>query len=160
MTVIVCLDNANGMMFNHRRQSRDANVVKDILKTINGASLLIAPYSEPLFSQAEYSVSVSDSFLIDAGAEDYCFVENTSVAEFKEKISQLVIYKWNRDYPADFYFDIDYHLDTHGQSGIAMPTSAHRTIKVPASWSTPSPDIAVLAFRHFPGRSGRQGCLR
>lgn len=39
MTVIVCLDNANGMMFNHRRQSRDANVVKDILKTINGASL-------------------------------------------------------------------------------------------------------------------------
>lgn len=29
MTVIVCLDNANGMMFNHRRQSRDANVVKD-----------------------------------------------------------------------------------------------------------------------------------
>lgn len=60
MTVIVCLDNANGMMFNHRRQSRDANVVKDILKTINGASLLIAPYSEPLFSQAECSVSISD----------------------------------------------------------------------------------------------------
>lgn len=111
MTVIVCLDNANGMMFNHRRQSRDANVVKDILKTINGASLLIAPYSKPLFSHAEYSVSVSDSFLIDAGAEDYCFVENTSVAEFKENISQLVIYKWNRDYPADFYFDIDYAND-------------------------------------------------
>lgn len=111
MTVIVCLDNANGMMFNHRRQSRDANVVKDILKTINGASLLIAPYSEPLFSQAECSVSVSDSFLIDAGAEDYCFVENTSVAEFKEKISKLVIYKWNRDYPADFHFDIDYAND-------------------------------------------------
>ena len=39
MTVIVCLDNANGMMSNHRRQSRDANVVKDILKTINGASV-------------------------------------------------------------------------------------------------------------------------
>ena len=90
MTVIVCLDNANGMMFNHRRQSRDANVVKDILKTINGTSLLIAPYSEPLFSQAECSVSISDSFLTDAEANDYCFVENTSVAEFKEKISKLV----------------------------------------------------------------------
>ena len=111
MTVIVCLDNANGMMFNHRRQSRDANVVKDILKTINGTSLLIAPYSEPLFSQAECSVSISDSFLTDADANDYCFVENTSVAEFKEKISKLVIYKWNRDYPADFYFDIDYASD-------------------------------------------------
>lgn len=102
MTVIVCLDNANGMMFNHRRQSRDANVVKDILKTINGASLLIAPYSEPLFSQAECSVSISNSFLADADAKDYCFVENTSVAQFKEKISKLVIYKWNRDYPQIF----------------------------------------------------------
>lgn len=71
MTVIVCLDNANGMMFNHRRQSRDANVVKDILKTINGASLLIAPYSESLFSQAECSVSISESFLADADAKDY-----------------------------------------------------------------------------------------
>ena len=128
MTVIVCLDNANGMMFNHRRQSRDANVVKDILKTINGVSLLIAPYSEPLFSQAEYSVSVSDSFLIDAGAEDYCFVENTSVAEFKEKISQLGIYKWNRDYPADFYFDIDYANDYELETTLDFIGTSHEKI--------------------------------
>lgn len=128
MTVIVCLDNANGMMFNHRRQSRDANVVKDILKTINGASLLIAPYSKPLFSHAEYSVSVSDSFLIDAGAEDYCFVENTSVAEFKEKIAQLVIYKWNRDYPADFYFDIDYANDYELETTLDFIGTSHEKI--------------------------------
>ena len=128
MTVIVCLDNANGMMFNHRRQSRDANVVKDILKTINGASLLIAPYSEPLFSQAEYSVSVSDSFLIDAGAEDYCFVENTSVAEFKEKISKLIIYKWNRDYPADFFFDIDYANDYRLETTLDFGGTSHEKI--------------------------------
>ena len=124
MTVIVCLDNANGMMFNHRRQSRDANVVKDILKTINGASLLIAPYSEPLFSQAE----CSDSFLADADAKDYCFVENTSVAKFKEKISKLVIYKWNRDYPADFYFDIDYTNDYKLETMLDFGGTSHDKI--------------------------------
>mgnify|MGYP001095382869 CR=1 FL=1 len=128
MTVIVCLDNANGMMFNHRRQSRDANVVKDILKTINGTSLLIAPYSEPLFSQAECSVSISDSFLTDAEANDYCFVENTSVAEFKEKISKLVIYKWNRDYPADFYFDIDYANDYKLETTLDFVGTSHEKI--------------------------------
>lgn len=128
MTVIVCLDNANGMMFNHRRQSRDANVVNDILKTIKGTSLLIAPYSEPLFSQAECSVSVSDSFLVYAGAEDYCFVENTSVAEFKEKISKLVIYKWNRDYPADFYFDIDYANDYKLETTLDFVGTSHEKI--------------------------------
>ncbi len=128
MTVIVCLDNANGMMFNHRRQSRDANVVNDILKTTKGTSLLIAPYSEPLFSQAECSVSVSDSFLVDAGAEDYCFVENTSVAEFKEKISKLVIYKWNRDYPADLYFDIDYANDYKLETTLDFGGTSHEKI--------------------------------
>lgn len=128
MTVIVCLDNANGMMFNHRRQSRDANVVKDILKTINGASLLIAPYSEPLFSQAECSVSISDSFLADADAKDYCFVENTSVAKFKEKISKLVIYKWNRDYPADFYFDIGYANDYKLETTLDFVGTSHEKI--------------------------------
>lgn len=128
MTVIVCLDNANGMMFNHRRQSRDANVIKDILKTINGASLLISPYSEPLFSQEECSASVSDSFLVDAAAEDYCFVENASVAEFKEKITKLVIYKWNRDYPADFYFDIDYANDYKLETTLDFIGTSHEKI--------------------------------
>ena len=128
MTVIVCLDNANGMMFSHRRQSRDANVIKDILKTIDEAPLWIAPYSEPLFSQTECSVSVSDSFLVGAGAEDYCFVENTSVAELKEKISKLVIYKWNRDYPADFYFDIDYANDYKLETTIDFVGTSHEKI--------------------------------
>lgn len=128
MTVIVCLDNANGMMFNHRRQSRNANVVKDILNTIKGTSLLIAPYSEPLFSQAECSVSISDSFLTDADANDYCFVENTSVAKFKEKISKLIIYKWNRDYPSDFYFDIDYANDYKLETTLDFVGTSHEKI--------------------------------
>ena len=128
MTVIVCLDNANGMMFNHRRQSRDANVFKDILNTIKGTSLLIAPYSEPLFSQAECSVSISDSFLTDADANDYCFVENTSVAKFKEKISKLIIYKWNRDYPSDFYFDIDYANDYKLETTLDFVGTSHEKI--------------------------------
>lgn len=128
MTVIVCLDNANGMMFNHRRQSRDANVVKDILNTIKGTSLFIAPYSEPLFSQAECSVSISDSFLTDADANDYCFVENTSVAKFKEKISKLIIYKWNRDYPSDFYFDIDYANDYKLETTLDFVGTSHEKI--------------------------------
>ena len=128
MTVIVCLDNANGMMFNHRRQSRDVNVVKDILNTIKGTSLLIAPYSEPLFSQAECSVSISDSFLTDADANDYCFVENTSVAKFKEKISKLIIYKWNRDYPSDFYFDIDYANDYKLETTLDFVGTSHEKI--------------------------------
>ena len=88
----------------------------------------IPEYSESLFSQAECSVSISESFLADADAKDYCFVENTSVAEFKEKISRLVIYKWNRDYPADFYFDIDYASDYKLETTLDFGGTSHEKI--------------------------------
>ena len=70
----------------------------------------------------------SDSFLVDAGADDYCFVENASVAEFKEKIAKLVIYKWNRDYPADFYFDIDYANDYKLETTLDFIGTSHEKI--------------------------------
>ena len=106
MTVIVCLDNANGMMFNNRRQSRDANVVKDICETATGKRLLVGPYSAPLFG--ENDVIVSECFLDEARADDYCFVENVPMAKYLNKIDSIIVYKWNRDYPSDFFFDIDY----------------------------------------------------
>ena len=31
MTVFICLDDKNGMLFNHRRQSRDKAVIEDML---------------------------------------------------------------------------------------------------------------------------------
>ena len=106
MTVIVCLDNANGMMFNNRRQSRDANVIKDICETATGKRLLVGPYSAPLFGAND--VIVSESFLDEARADDYCFVENVPMAKYLNKIDSIIVYKWNRDYPSDFFFDIDY----------------------------------------------------
>lgn len=108
MKVIVCLDNDNGMMFNNRRQSRDANIIKDILETSKDSNLLIAPYSESLFSGTDAVIQVSNTFLSEATHNDYCFVENSHLLEYKDIITEIVVYKWNRDYPADFFFDIDF----------------------------------------------------
>ena len=38
--------------------------------------------------------------------EDYCFVENISPKLFEDKIDEIIIYNWNRIYPADMFFDI------------------------------------------------------
>lgn len=107
MKVIVCLDNNNGLMFNRRRQSRDSNIIRDIAETINGATLRVAPYSASLFS-GTLTVNASDDFLSGASDADYCFVENVHLFDYKNDIEELIVYKWNRDYPADLYFDIDY----------------------------------------------------
>lgn len=128
MTVIVCLDNANGMLFNGRRQSRDAAVVKDICSTVGSGRLLIAPFSEALFSAVGIDVTVCEDPLAAAQDSDYCFIENISVAACKETITRIIVYKWNRDYPADFFFDADYMREYRMESSVLFPGTSHDKI--------------------------------
>lgn len=107
MIVIVCLDDGNGMMFNGRRQSRDRAVIEDVALLSKDSKLYVKEYSYKLFSDLNLqNVVVSSDMLNEAEDGEYCFVEDMSVGTFSEKIERLIIYKWNRVYPADFYFDM------------------------------------------------------
>lgn len=107
MILIVCADDALGMMFNHRRQSRDRAVCADILKLTEGKKLWIKPYSAPLFSDApDGAVTVAEDCLDHAGMGEYCFVEDCSAAPWAARVEQVILYRWNRRYPADLRFDI------------------------------------------------------
>lgn len=107
MIVIVCLDEQGGMMFNRRRQSRDQFVTRDILEMCQGRHLYLNAYSASIFQdlQVEYLI-VADNFLEQSGEGDYCFVENQKLLPHEAVIEQLIIYRWNRRYPADFYLDL------------------------------------------------------
>lgn len=107
MKIIVCLDDSGGMMFNHRRQSRDRTVTADILDMARDKRLYIDGCSEKLFAGLGGVYTVSDSMLDEAGEGELCFVENKPLADVADGIEELVIYRWNRRYPADVYFDID-----------------------------------------------------
>ncbi len=104
MTVIVCLDAHNGLLFNGRRQSRDRLVIEDILSTVRGRRLLAAPFSAPLFAGAE--LLLDEAFLTLAEAEDFCFVEDRALMPQLTRIDALLVYRWNRAYPADVFFDL------------------------------------------------------
>ncbi len=45
MKIIVCIDDKNGMMFNHRRQSKDREVRRDMLSYIGHHRLWMNEYS-------------------------------------------------------------------------------------------------------------------
>ena len=105
MELIVCLDERDGMMFNHRRQSRDRAVVEDVLALAAGRPLWMNAYSAPLFDGAE-NVRVSPQFLEEAPAEALCFVEDQDVASFAARIARVIVYRWHRVYPADRHFDL------------------------------------------------------
>lgn len=116
MIVAVCVDDSGGMMFNHRRQSRDWAVIEDIQKLSSGYKLYIGTYSAKLFSENP-SIFISNNFLELAGAHDFCFVEDCALKDYIEKIEKLILYRWNRKYPADTYFDLtleptQWHLES------------------------------------------------
>lgn len=101
MKLIVCLDDNNGMMFNKRRQSRDEILIENVLELCKDEKLYTNEYSLKLFP--ENSVEICEN---PAEMENrYCFAENFLVNE--EDIEEVIVYKWNRLYPADTYFNID-----------------------------------------------------
>lgn len=103
MKIIVCLDDNDGMLFNNRRQSRDKVVCEDIIKLLNGEKLFISPFSEVLFENFKDEVSVCEDFLQKGNV---CFVENEAISQYEA--DEVIVYRWNRVYPADFYCDIDF----------------------------------------------------
>ncbi len=107
MDIIVCLDDKGGMLFNHRRQSRDRLLVEDVLRRSAGRRLLISGFSAALFPDGAAVVVPDGGLLTAAQPGDICFVEDQSLRDVEPHIGQLTVYRWNRVYPADFYCDID-----------------------------------------------------
>ena len=105
MKIIVCLDDNGGMLFNNRRQSRDRAVCADIIKNLDGEKLFISPFSQLLFENYNDSICICEDFLKKG---NICFCENQSLSQYYA--DEIIVYKWNRVYPADFYCDIDFSV--------------------------------------------------
>lgn len=105
MRLIVCLDDKNGMAFNHRRQSRDRIVTEKIEELAKGSILHFSPYSAKLFPPGDFKPS--EDYLSQAGEDDFCFVELEDVTPYEQQIKEITVFRWNRVYPADLKFPID-----------------------------------------------------
>ena len=102
MTVYVCLDDRNGMLFNKRRQSRDIKVLEDIRKSAD--VLTIDPFSEKLIQEAEIPYALAPEEIPE---DAHFFAEARDLSGLLPRASKLVIYRWNRHYPADVRFEGD-----------------------------------------------------
>ncbi len=111
MRVYIAVDDANGMLFNRRRQSQDRVMRENMLKDCEGKKLWLNEYSRKLFADENGvlpvdNIVVDEDFLSNAGVEDYCFVENVDITPWLDKIDTIVLYKWNKTYPADTFFNV------------------------------------------------------
>lgn len=94
-------------MFNHRRVSRDAVVTDRILKfATEHGPLNITPYTLRLLPQENIPscvVHICDHPA--AEGKGTCWLEDT-VGELRpDAADRLILFRWNRTYPADTLFD-------------------------------------------------------
>lgn len=107
LIICVAIDDKMGMIFNNRRQSQDRLLRADIMEDSKDSKLWMNEYTYKQFeTPLPDNIIVDEDFLNKAEDNDYCFVENLSLTKYEEHIKQIVLYKWNRVYPADTYFDI------------------------------------------------------
>lgn len=104
MILIVCIDDAGGMMFNHRRQSQDRVLRARLLELAGDAKLWVTPYTARQFERGT-PVCISDAPWLDAGAGEYYFAEDGELGF--DRAERVYLYRWNRLYPFDRQFDLD-----------------------------------------------------
>ena len=107
MKLIICVDNNNGILFNGRRVSKDKNVISDIQEMIRGSNLICSQYSSEIFYESGIeNLIVCDKEINELIEDGYYFAENilpNNILKFEE----IIIYKWNREYPSDLKFEFD-----------------------------------------------------
>lgn len=121
MTIIVCLDDKGGMMFGERRQSQDSVLRDRILNDNMGKKLYMNEYSYKLFSRNTSNYAIcAENFLELAEKDDVCFVENLDITPYASKINKIIIYRWNKVYPATMYFKMpvgNWNLESSSEIG-------------------------------------------
>ena len=105
MKVIYVLDKDNGVLFNHRRQSKDAFLVENIVSKVKqeNGTLYVSDYSKELFEGTDISIqSLAEFNLSEAKENDFVFIENEDI-QLDDYTGELeyYFYKWPSIYPSD-----------------------------------------------------------
>ena len=90
MTAIVCVDEAWGMAFHGRRQSRDRAVCARILEDAAGRRLWMSRDTLRLF-EAPYPeyLTAAEDFLAQAGPGELCFVEEPPLLPWLDRLEEV-----------------------------------------------------------------------
>ena len=108
ITVVVCLDDKGGMTFLGKRQSRDRVLIGELIESTNDL-IYISEFSLPLFKDYTTRCKVVENPLTDAPDGAVSFIENLPLLPVIDEVEEIMLYKWNRVYPADRKTDIPFN---------------------------------------------------
>ena len=97
MILVSCVENRDGLRFNGRRCSRDREMCRDLLERSKG-KLWLSKESRILFKEFPQAVLHVVEDPAETPPGEYCFWEAPARDTQPE---ELLLYRWNRDYPWD-----------------------------------------------------------
>ena len=69
-------------------------------------------YSRKMFTDSDTEgthaqLCVAEDFMKQAASGDFCLLETEDPADYAANLEELILFSWNRDYPADLHFTLD-----------------------------------------------------
>ena len=104
LKIAICIEKSGGILFAGKRLSQDSVLRNKLIELVGNGKLCMNEYSAKQFDSND-KLQVCEDFLLSAGENDICFVENIEIP--MDKVSEVYLFNWNRDYPADTYFDFE-----------------------------------------------------
>ncbi len=132
MQVILCADEKNGLMFNHRRQSQDRELRKRILTIIGEEKLYTGACSAGQFTEKEWEdkLVICEDPMAAAAGNIYYFAEGQDLLPAAEAgvIEEVILYRWDKVYPADTWIDLSRSGNWQPVSAAEFPGYSHEKI--------------------------------
>ena len=129
MVLILCVDDKGGMAFNGRRQSMDRLLRADLLMAAGERALWVSPYTARQFDPVPANLHSAEDFLLRAGPGEFCFAEFPPLTQVLDRGEGVLLYRWNRTYPADQYLDFEpVAAGFRLISTVDFPGTSHKTL--------------------------------
>ena len=58
--------------------------------------------------EIKHNIVVDREYISKAEDEDYCFIEDLDLRDYNITVSEIIIYRWDKQYPADMHFEVKF----------------------------------------------------
>ena len=104
MVIVACIDKSGNIALNTNGQLNHI-IFWVRLKVVSNEALLYMNFNSSRQFGYYPMKMIDDDFLDIAGEDSYCFVEDTDITPYIDRIDKIILYKWNKKFSSKFEFD-------------------------------------------------------
>ena len=129
MKLILCVEENGGMAFHNRRVSKDRVQLENMMEEIKETPFYVSPYSAKMLEEYGFCGYVETTEPDQIAEEDaWYFCEFGEYEVLLPKVTEILLYQWNRRYPSNVAFDMQLLEDYEKTEETEFQGSSHDKI--------------------------------